>query len=188
MDVEDYEWFVERFRVVPAVDVEELRASLAHELLHRKGRGSSFAVGFGPSLLGTLDMDALPVGMHPYVDPDRVIRPLRDDVVLFSVGDDPDRRERLATTLAPVGRFEAPLVLTPLVMGGVLVLCVAEWADEARSSYDVEDRIERAERSVPLRLKHLAGNRTLDGAVLGADLYVLLPRDALAQVLAPRDG
>ena len=156
--------FVERFRVVPAVDVDALRAALAADLVHSEGRRGSFAVGFGPSLLGTLDLEALPVGMHPFVDPERRVRPLRDDVVLFSVGDDLARSERYADTLTSVGRFEAPLEPSPLVMGGVLVLCVAEWSDEVRSSYDVRDTIDRAERWVPAELEHLARDRALGGS------------------------
>jgi len=171
--------FVERYQVVPAVDVEALRAALRSVVA-----GGATAVALGPSLLGTLDMDALPVGMHPFVDPDRAVRPLRDDLVLLA-GDGADPAHYLSGTAVRVGRVPLDEPTPAAAADGVLAL--VQWAEDGvvRCRWALSPHPTTAVR----QLDHLlaAVPAGADGPA-GADLYVVLPAGRLAQVLAPRDG
>jgi hypothetical protein len=73
------------------------------------------------------------------------------------------------------------------VLGGVVVLCTAEWPDETLADCDVVDAVGDNSRGVQAMLQHLVDRRGSGTASLGADFYVSLSRDRLARVLAPRD-
>ncbi|MFM7062647.1 MAG: hypothetical protein ACKO04_04020 [Actinomycetes bacterium] len=179
--------FVERYTVVPAVDVEALRDALRQELVPGPDGHGALTLGLGPSLLGTLAVDALPAGMHPFVDPDRVVRPLRDDVVLLGAGEDPARPARLAPVLTRVGQFVSRPVPVPATDGCVLVVGTADGPDGARHDVAVVPEVERAADALSRLLEGLRRELVVAGATLGADLYVLLRPAVLARVLAPRD-
>ena len=171
--------FVERYTVVPAVDVEALRAAV-RTLLDRTG----VRVAVGPSLLGTLDMDALPDGMHPFVDPDRAVRPLRDDLVLLA-GDGADPAHYLSGTAVRVGRV--PLDEPPSAAAADGVLALVQWAEDGvvHCRWALSPHPATAVRQLDHLLSAVPAGA--DGPA-GADLYVVLRAGRLAQVLAPRDG
>ena len=175
--------FVERYTVVPAVDVEALRSAL-----RALAAGAGVTVALGPSLLGTLDMDALPPGMHPFVDPDRRIRPLRDDVVLLSDDDGHDRSDQLAGTATLVEREQVGLDPWPPVRPGVLVLGRSAAGGDVLLVGGTAPDTAAADLLLPGVLATLVGGSEEGGRTLGADLYVVPDRDQLEQVLALRDG
>lgn len=183
---------VERYRVEPGVDVERLRAALA-ALVDAAGT----VVALGPSLLGTLDADAVPPGTFPFVDPQGQVRPLRDDlVVLQSVDAATGAVERhLEATAFRRERTMVPgLPGLPALPGGpdgtaVLVLVRSDGADELRTRFSVAPDHAAADRVLLDELDGLRpAARPTDGAAptLGADLYVLLAPDLLRSVVAPR--
>ncbi len=182
MDAQADEQLAERYVVVPAVDVEALRAAL------RTVAVPGVTLALGPSLLGTLDMDALPVGMHPFVDPDRRVRPLRDDVVLLVAGAGPTGADALAGLADLVER--RPLVLDPSTARGpgVLVLGRSEGPDGVRLDAEMAPDPAGADRLLPVATATWFQGPDGSGRTSGADLYVVLPQDRLADVLAPRDG
>lgn len=175
--------FVERFTVVPAVDVEALRSAL-----RTVSADATVTVALGPSLLGTLDMDALPPGMHPFVDPDRRVRPLRDDVVLLTVDDGHGRAEQLAATADLVEHEPVELAPWPTARCDVLVLVRAQGPDGTRLAGSAVSGPERADEALASTLDGWLGTAEGADTSLGADFYVVLPRDRLEQVLARRDG
>ena len=183
MDARADEQLAERYVVVPAVDVEALRAAL-----RTVAAVPGVTVALGPSLLGTLDMDALPVGMHPFVDPHRRVRPLRDDVVLLAPGTSGPLAELLAGSADLVER--TPVERGPLASEGpcVLVLVRSEGPDGVRLSGATAPDAATADELLPALLDPGSDAWGEGTRALGADLYVLLPRDGLAQVLGPRDG
>lgn len=175
--------FVERYTVVPAVDVEALRSAL-----RTVSGDATVTVALGPSLLGTLDMDALPSGMHPFVDPDRRVRPLRDDVVLLAVDDGRERAEQLAATADLVEHGQVEMAPWPPSQCDVLVLVRAQGPDGVRLAASPVGGPERAGEALTSTLDGWPGTAEVAGTSLGADLYVVLPRARLEQALAPRDG
>jgi len=183
VDAEAYAQFAERYVVVPAVDVEALRSAL-----RTVAAGAGVTVALGPSLLGTLDMHALPLSLHPFVDPDRRIRPLRDDVVLLTTEHDPGRAESLAGLADLVEQRPLTPGPGPTWSAGVLAL--------SRAESGVGVRLAGAVAQDPATADELLGDLLAawfdpvgeDGVALGADLYAVLAPDLLASVLAPRDG
>jgi hypothetical protein len=175
--------FVERYTVVPAVDVEALRSAL-----RAVAAGAGVTVALGPSLLGTLDMDALPPGMHPFVDPDRRIRPLRDDVVLLSADEDLGRARALAEVADLVERGTAGLGTWLAAPAGVLLLGRAEDLGGVRLSGSLMKDPEHADLVLTASLAEWFGSEGESGPTCGADLYVVPDRDQLERVLALRDG
>lgn len=175
--------FVERYTVVPAVDVEALRAAL-----RSVAAGADVTVALGPSLLGTLDMDALPSGMHPFVDPDRRVRPLRDDVVLLADDDGHDRSDQLAATATLVEREQVGLDPWPPGRPGVLVLGRSAAGGDVLLVGGTAPDTAAADLLLPGVLATLVGSSEEGGRTLGADLYVVPDQDGLDAVLAPRDG
>ena len=175
--------FVERYTVVPAVDVEALRSAL-----RAVASGAGVTVALGPSLLGTLDMDALPPGMHPFVDPDRRIRPLRDDVVLLSVDEDLGRARALVEVADLVERGTVRLGTWPAAPAGVLLLGRAEGLGSVRLSGSLVKDPEHAGLVLAASLAEWFGPEGESGPRCGADLYVVPGREQLEQVLALRDG
>lgn len=175
--------FVERYTVVPAVDVEALRSAL-----RTVSADARVTVALGPSLLGTLDMDALPPGMHPFVDPDRRVRPLRDDIVLLAVDDGHARAGALEGTARLVERGLVDLSTQPDGPSTVLVLGRSQGPDGVRLAGSLAGGPEHAAHVLVAMLAGWSDRVEGAEASLGADLYVALPPDRLAQVLAPRDG
>ena len=186
MDAEAYAQFAERFVVVPAVDVEALRSAL-----RTIAATAGVTVALGPSLLGTLDMHALPLGLHPFVDPDRRVRPLRDDVVLLIAEDDPGHAE----SLAALGGLADLVERRPLTPGpkaawghGVLLLGRAERAEGVWLTGAVAQDPARADELLGDLLATWFDPMGDGGVAVGADLYAVLAPDLLARVLASRDG
>lgn len=175
--------FVERYTVVPAVDVEALRAAL-----WSVAAGPDVTVALGPSLLGTLDMDALPPGMHPFVDPDRRVRPLRDDVVLLMDGDGHERSGHLAGTANLVERDQVGLGQWPPGRPGVLVLGRSAAGGDVLLVGGTAPDAAGADLLLHDLLATLVGGSEESGRTFGADLYVVPDRDGLDAVLALRDG
>jgi len=175
--------FVERYTVVPAVDVEALRSAL-----RAVAAGAGVTVALGPSLLGTLDMDALPPGMHPFVDPDRRIRPLRDDVVLLSADEDLGRTRALREVAVLVEPGTVGLGTWPAAPAGVLLLGRAEGLGGVRLSGSLVKDPEHADLVLAASMDEWFGPEGEPGLTCGADLYVVPGREQLEEVLAPRDG
>jgi len=186
VDAEAYAQFAERYVVVPAVDVERLRSAL-----RTVAATAGVTVALGPSLLGTLDMDALPLGLHPFVDPGRRVRPLRDDVVLLTTQDDAGHAGSLAGVADLVERGPLAPGPSPAVGAGVLALGRAgrgQAGDGSRLAGAVVPDPATADEVLGDLLVTWFGAVGEDGPVLGADLYAVLAPDLLARVLAPRDG
>lgn len=178
MDPWNDDEYVERYRVVPAVDVERLRSALRAVVATG---GTTLALG--PSLLGTLDLDLLPVGMHPFVDPDRRVRPLRDDVVLLAAAPADGWAVLLSGTAERCDHGPVRVGAPPGAQGGVLVLGHLDGPEGAVRHAEAAADPAAADALLPACL----ASWSVDGAVLGADLYVVPPADRLADLLAPRD-
>ena len=178
---------VERYRVVPAVDVEHLRAALAR-LVTGPERNTA-VVALGPSLLATLSPEAVPVGTYPFVDADRRVRPLRDDVVvLFPADPAATAVDVLDGTAELVDRSEvvADGAAFRRAEDAVLVVVAGSGPEGVRGPgpvvVDVVDGPAGADRAVRDAVAVLGPGADR----VGADLYVLLPAGRLAGVLSPR--